>query len=271
MRVFAIYDKDLERKEAIGYLYCYERSGSYVIELCEDINEWEAPILFQGLVKKGIYTVPKDISLLWVRERVIPSGRQNIGMILKNAKLKEYNERALLALADGKCSQDQCMVTEISEKEVPESIAKRMDSNVSECFLSEDGEIICLFRDNITSKIDLHVLAMENKKIQQLFKKKELLDSVRVGVGGYSVAFQDYVEIPKEILREKRWILPISATDFYRFVHNNIINSVNAYESMGCSKQNLSYLVKTKRIEPVIYGLKENFYTKGSVQKIMDD
>lgn len=271
MRVFAIYDKDLKRKQAIGYLYCYEKSGSYVIELCEDVNEWEAPLLFQGLVKKGIYTVPKDIALLWVRERVIPSGRQNIGLILKNAKLKEYNEKALLALSEGKCSQDQCFVTEISAKEVPEGIARRMDSNVSECFLSEGEQIICLFRDDVASKIDLHILAMENKEIQRLLKRKELLESVRIGVGGYSVAFQDYVEIPKETLREERWILPIRATDFYQFVQKNIISTANACERMECTKQNLSYFVKANRIEPVICGSKENFYTKGSVQKLMDD
>ena len=163
------------------------------------------------------------------------------------------------------------MVKEISEKEVPVNIVKRMDSNVSECFLSEDGQIICLFWDNVTSKIDLNILATGNKKIQNILKNKELLESVRVGVGGYTIAFQDYVEIPKEILREKRWILPIGAMDFYHFVQNNIISSVNACESMGCSRQNLSYYVKANRIEPVMYGSKENFYTKGSVQKLLDD
>ena len=271
MRVFAIHDKDNERQEAIGYLYCFEKSHSYVAELSDDIDEWEAPLLFQGLVKKGIYTVPKDISLLWVKERVIPSGRQNIGLILKNARLKEYNERALLALSDGKCAQDRCILTEIPEKEVPERIARRRESNVSECFLTEGGQMICLFRDDVTSKVDLHVLATDNKDIQRLLKRKELQESVRVGVGGYSVAFQNGVEIPKEKLREKRWILPISAADFYRFVQKNIISSVTACESMGCSKQNLSYFVKANRIEPIISGSKENFYTKGSVQKLMDD
>ena len=106
---------------------------------------------------------------------------------------------------------------------------------------------------------------------RSILKNKELLESVRVGVGGYTIAFQDYVEIPKEILREKRWILPIGAMDFFHFVQNNIISSVNACESMGCSRQNLSYYVKANRIEPVMYGSKENFYTKGSVQKLLDD
>ena len=66
----------------------------------EDLSEWEAPLLFQGLVKKGIYTVSREASLMWVQERVIPSGRQNIGLILKTHKLKEYSEIALLSLSN---------------------------------------------------------------------------------------------------------------------------------------------------------------------------
>ena len=114
MKIYAIYDKETARNSALGYLFYYEKANEYIIELNDWLDEWEAPILFQGLVKKGIYTVPRDVSLLWVRERVIPSGRQNIGSILKNARLKEYNEMALLALSKGKCSQDSCYIEEIS-------------------------------------------------------------------------------------------------------------------------------------------------------------
>ena len=96
------------------------------IELADRLDEWEAPLLFQGLVKKGIYTVPGAISALWVRERVIPNGRQNIGSILKNAKLKEYNEMALLKLSKGKCSQDGCYIEEIAGEELPEDIKKEL-------------------------------------------------------------------------------------------------------------------------------------------------
>lgn len=82
MKIYAIYDKETSGNSALGYLFYYEKANEYIIELDDSLDEWEAPILFQGLVKKGIYTVPKDISALWVRERVIPSGRQNIGSIL---------------------------------------------------------------------------------------------------------------------------------------------------------------------------------------------
>ena len=127
MKSYAIYDEDLNRESAIGYLFYYERSKSFIIELQEDLGEWEAPLLFQGLVKRGIFTVPRDASLMWVQERVIPSGRQNIGLILKTHKLKEYSEMALLSLSKGRCAQDHCYIAEIPYEDIPENIMNRME------------------------------------------------------------------------------------------------------------------------------------------------
>ena len=103
MKVFAIWDDDWENKTPIGYLFCYEKENAFMIELNSELDEWNAPLLFSSFVKKNIYTIPREISALWVRERVIPSGRQNIGSILKNHKMTEYNEMKLLALSKGKC------------------------------------------------------------------------------------------------------------------------------------------------------------------------
>ncbi len=271
MKVYAIYDEELARTDAIGYLFCYEKSNSYIIELCSDLNEWEAPLLFQGLVKKGIYTIPKDIAFLWVKERVIPNGRQNIGLILKNANIKEYNERILLDLSCGRCAQDSCFINEISENEIPPNIKQRDLINVSECFLTENEQIICLFKDDIACKIDLHQMLNNHSKVKHLLNNKELLHSVKVGVGGYSIVFNDSIEIMNTELRKEEWILPISASVFYQFVNSNIVNSAQACETLECSRQNLSYLLKKEKVKPVIYGIKENFYTKGSIQKVLND
>ncbi|CBK73541.1 hypothetical protein CIY_06270 [Butyrivibrio fibrisolvens 16/4] len=116
MRVFTIRDDEIDKVNGIGYVLYFERDDSYVIELIETLNEWNAPLLFAGLVKKGIYTIPKNIARLWVEERVIPSGRQNIGIILRNAKLMKYNEAKLLALSKGRSSQDSCYLEEIKKK-----------------------------------------------------------------------------------------------------------------------------------------------------------
>ena len=122
MKNFGIYDEQLGSTEPIGYIFYYEKAQSFIIELDEKLDEWQVPLLFQGLVKKGIYTIPKDIALMWVRERIIPSGRQNIGEILRNHKLKEYSEIAMLSLSKGRSSQDCCYIKEISTEDVPENI-----------------------------------------------------------------------------------------------------------------------------------------------------
>ena len=77
---------------AIGYLFYYEKSRSFIIKLCNDLDEWETPFLFQKLVWEQQYTVPREIALMWVKGRIIPSGRQNIGSILKNHKLVKYHK-----------------------------------------------------------------------------------------------------------------------------------------------------------------------------------
>ncbi len=69
--------------------------------------------MFTYLIKQNKYTVPSEISYLWVKERIIPSGRQNINSILNNHKLKEYSEIDFLELAEGRCAQDHLYVRKI--------------------------------------------------------------------------------------------------------------------------------------------------------------
>lgn len=271
MKSYAIYDKREEQYGIIGYLFYYKKSESFIIELCEELDEWSAPLLFQKFVHDHVYTIPRQISLLWVKERVIPSGRQNIGMILKNHKMTEYNEMSFLKLSGGRCSQDDCYLREIAENELPESIRTRMQKNVKDCFPSKDQQLICLFKDGIVKKVDLSRLTDEYHEIAYVLKNTHLLDSVRIGVGGYSILFQDCIEIPAAKLREIGQTLPLFAEDFDRFVSRNVVDASKTCELLQCSRQNLSYLVKEEKLTPIIYGAKENLYLRGEIENLMND
>ena len=130
MKSFAIFDREQESHKEIGYLFCYEKKEEYIIELDEGLDEWTAPLLFSKYVKNGIYTIPKTAARLWVAERVIPSGRQNIGMILKTHRMSEYKEMKLLSLSGGQSSQDSCYIKEIKEEQLADWVRKRQESNV---------------------------------------------------------------------------------------------------------------------------------------------
>lgn len=271
MKSYAIYDADLNRTTPIGYMFYYEKAEEFVIELCENLDEWDVPLLFQGLVRKGCYTVSKENSLLWVKERVIPSGRQNIGMILKNHRLKKYSEMAFLAISKGRCSQDSCYLEEVPEEKVEENILKRRKKNVQECFVTEDKQLLCMFKDNTVRKVDLTKLVEQYKDIVHVLKNEKILRSACVGVGGYSVSFNGSIEIPASELRKIGVLLPLTTNDFYDFIRMNVIDTTVSCERIQCSRQNLSYMVKEEKILPVIRGTKENLFLKGEIERIMQE
>lgn len=271
MKSYAIYDEELNRETPIGYLFYYEKAEKFIVELCKDLDEWSAPLLFQGFVKKKTYTIPHTVVKLWVEERIIPSGRQNIGSILKNHKLQNYSEMALLSLSKGRCSQDHCYIAEIAGSDIPEEIRERSRANVSECFPTGDGQIICMFGDNSVRKIDLEALTKQYKDVIHVLRSRRLLDSVKVGVGGYSVVFDDSIEVQVEDLKAAGKALSLSAEDFYGFVQRNVVDATQVCDMMQCTRQNLSYLVKEEKIAPIITGSKTNLYTRGTVEHIMND
>ena len=270
MKTYAIIDKESTIKP-IGFLFGFEKSGSFIIELQEGLDEWEAPLLFQGFVRDGIYTIPQDISLLWVKERIIPSGRQNIGLILKNANLPEYNELRLLDLTKGKCAQDSCYIKETAFECIPPEIRDRMKHTLRECFTVKDKTILCLFKDNLVRKIALEKLQTHYPEISKVLHNDILFHSVRVGPGGYSIDFGGVVSVPVTALRNEADEEPVLAEDFYYFVKNSLITTSAACEMLECSRQNLAYLASTEKLEPIASGAKENLYTKGKIDLAMAD
>ena len=110
-------------------------------------------------------------------------------------------------------------------------------------------------------------LAVENEKIASILRNKKILDTVEVGVGGYSITFNQSIEIDKRVLIEKGTEIKISAQDFYSFVNQNIVDTAEACEILQCSKQNLTYLMKTGKVKPIRQGLRENLFYKGNIEE----
>ena len=75
MRIFEIFDEELHL--SIGVLLYYDKAHTFIIELQESLDEWTAPLLLTRFIREKSYTIPRDISFLWVKERIIPSTRQN--------------------------------------------------------------------------------------------------------------------------------------------------------------------------------------------------
>ena len=262
MKIYEIFDE--ENNMSVGTLIYYVKSRTFDIELAEGLDEWTAPLLFAGLVKEGIVSIPRDLSATWVRERIIPAGRQNISSILNNCRLKEYDEMKLLEASQGRCSQDGLVIKRQSE--LPDYVKERMAKNLCDCFLQDKNTIIVIFNDDTVKMIDLKDL-LNISDMDKVIKNDKLKASVKLTPGGFAITFNDSIDVSARVLYEKGIRLPITKQTFIAFARNNILDTTESCELLGCSRQNLSYLVNEQIIDTVKSTGKSNLYFKGEVLK----
>ena len=139
MKIFAIRDESAEVQKDLAYLLYYEFEKRFYIELPEGADPWELPLLLDSFVRQNETTVNSYWSKIWVQQRIIPTDRQNIGEILRDNQLEEYDEYELLILAMGRCAQDDYYLVPIDEKDLPEEIIKRFATRIEDVLPLEDG------------------------------------------------------------------------------------------------------------------------------------
>lgn len=95
------------RNKIVGILNYDEQAKTYTIDIPEDVSYKEAPFMMSLFLKKGIRSMDSNWSMRWVRSRIIPSSRQNIGEILRVNGMRSYDEHQLLLKNEGRSCQDE--------------------------------------------------------------------------------------------------------------------------------------------------------------------
>lgn len=111
---FAIRDGARRKSTPCAFMRYADETG-FEIDIDSDVSADEVPAFFVPFVEKEERHIDGDLALRWVRERVPPPGRQNLGEILDAHGLSEYSELALLQAGRGESSQDSYVVEEIDE------------------------------------------------------------------------------------------------------------------------------------------------------------
>ena len=53
MKIFAIRDESVQEQKDLAYLLYYEQAKRFYIELPENADAWETPLLLDSFVKRG--------------------------------------------------------------------------------------------------------------------------------------------------------------------------------------------------------------------------
>ena len=267
MKIFAIRDEAADVQKDLAYLLYYELEKRFYIELPEGAEPWETPLLLDSFVKQNETTINSYWSKVWVQQRIIPTDRQNIGEILRDNQLEEYDEYELLTLAMGRCAQDDYYLVPMDEKDLPEEIRKRFATRIEDVLPLDDYCLLVFFGDGIIKKCDLKKHFEKTKGFQILLKKPEYFEHVQMQTGGYGVAWDVNMSISDSMLYRMGKMVPLTAADFRNFVTHRVINAAEAAELLGCSRQNIIDLTKRGKLHPLKTSDKNTLYLKSEILK----
>lgn len=265
MKIFAIRDGLDSEKKNLAYLFYYEKDKLFFIELPDDADEWETPLLLSSFVKAGEKTVNSYWSRLWVQQRIVPSDRQNLGQVLKENGLDFYDEYELLMLADGRCAQDDYYLVPVKMEELPEEFMLRYRYKVEDVIPLKSPELLVIFRDGIIKKCDVKEFAQNDARFFPIINKEELFKSVEVQIGGYGVNWGENLFLSDELLYRKGIEVPLKREDFLSFVETRIVNTAEAAGLLECSRQNVGDLVRRGMLHPVKADEKNTLFLKTEI------
>ena len=251
MKYFEIRS-DLEGDDKLYGVVIYNPSlDEYIVELPEDLAYEEAPILLDTAIENGEYTVGPKAAHLWIEQRVVPPDRQNIGAILKEAKLEEYDEFEMLKICDGRCAQDDFYLKPIPAKSMPIDIVERLKKRIKDYCLLPDLQLIVFFMNGKTMFCDLGALKEKYFWIQYLNISEEYYYSLHLVTCGYGIAWDEKRQISCEELYSIGDPQDITYEMFKTFVATRTISTSGMCQALNCSRQNINDLIKRDRLHPI--------------------
>lgn len=263
MKIFAIRENNIN--ENIGYLFYYEKSKECYIELMDNLNEWNVPLILSSLYKNGFRTINSYWTKVWISQRIVPKDRQNIGQILKDNKLKYYDEFELLLLSKGRCEQDDYYLEEINKDDLPKKILDRFEIKIEDILVLKDNKLLLFFKNKKVKLFDLKEYVLEHKEFEIVNK---YIKEVQILVGGYGIYWDSNLEIMDYVLYDLGKAINPTKDIFIDYIKNSVLTTAEVVELLNCSRQYVNELVKNDKLHPIKSSEKNTLFLKSEVIKL---
>ena len=268
MTIFEIRDESADDR-LLGYLFYYPKRKRFYAELLSELDEWNAPFIFWEKVKKGQFSIGHEKSMEFVRQRIIPSDRQNIGMILKDNNLSEYDEYRLLYLSRGRCAQDDIYLVKADEEDINVEIKERLSKKVDDVMPLSEKRVMVFFKNHRTGIADIEKLRKEDRLFSRILSEEDLFKNVKISPGGNGIEWGSSVNISAEELYKECKEIDIKYEDIIGFMANRIVDTSEATQLLGCTRQYINQLVKQDKIKPIKEGSNNNLFLCRDIEEYL--
>ena len=267
MKVYKILD-EYAGTTPIAYLCYYDRSRSFAIEISPDVPEHELPIFFAGFAERGIMSIDLEWSKRWVKERVVPEDRQNLGSILKDNGIKDYDLMKLLVKASGRSAQDDCAIAKADPADMPLWFSERQSRKVAMVFPLSRRRILVSFCDGTSRIVDLDKRINEDRAFKTLETSDGLFGSVSVQPGGNGISWSDWLYIPARDLYKEGLSVEISADEIRSMIERESVDTKTLCNELSCTRQYADKLVRDGKLSPMKEDGKTRLYFRSDVDRL---
>lgn len=129
-----------------------------------------------------------------------------------------------------------------------------------------DANLLVFFENGEIKKFDVKSIMDDYPEYKDLLNP-DLFNLVQVEPGGYGVYWNADLDCSEGELYENGVAIPLTANDFLQFSKYNIINTAEASELLGCSRQNIEDLIKRGKLQPVKAYPKNKLFLKSDVER----
>lgn len=265
MKIFAIRDEEGVADKNLAFLIYYENAKQFYIEIPDDAELWETPLLIESFLRRGERTVNAYWSRLWVQQRIIPSDRQNLGQILKENNLESYDEFELLMLGGGRCAQDNYYVVQVSEEEFSKEFISRYEKKIEDVIPLGGSRILVFFRNGEVKSCDVHLIVTDNKRFRAILNDAKLFNNVGIQSGGYGISWGQDLDISDKQLYDNGINVPLVKEDFINFISHRVVNTSEAADILGCSRQNIDDLIRRDKLHPIKISPQGKLFLKSEI------
>lgn len=253
MKIFEIIDESRDDTQ-IGYLFCLEKSREFCIELNPGIRAEDAPLFLASFVNKNIFTIDPEWSRRWVESRVVPTDRQNLGMILRENGMKEYDLLRLLTLGEGRCAQDDCAVRPADERNLPDWVRQRRQRKITFAVRMRRDAVLTAFVEGSMKIYDLNEDAGETE----------------IFPGGLGLRTEKCGYIPAETIYADGKELPVTSEEFCIAAKAFLLDTTEACSELGCSRQYLDQLVRKNDLRAIKTSGRVRMYSCSDILRLRD-
>ena len=97
-----------------------------------------------------------------------------------------------------------------------------------------------------------------------------MFNSCAVAAGGRCVTFNNTIDISCTRLYQSGDMVNVNLDDFITFTKQNVLDTTDSCELLECTRQNLSYLVKSDKLKPIRDEVRGSLYLKADIMCVAE-